>query len=156
MNANTLKVATPARRVINAMKVVALPSGQGLLCIHSCVSAPEDRWISRPASTLSAHLLTPFLSLPVVTREMLSENRRVTILKKCRHLYYTHRLLLRLLLWWWCLVLEPERDLAFFFLSRLRDRDRRLSLPLLWCCLKIKAITRYLRNYIQILFKVKL
>lgn len=45
-------------------KPVALPPGQSLLCIHSCVSAPEGRWINRPALTLSAHFLTPFLSLP--------------------------------------------------------------------------------------------
>lgn len=48
----------------------------------------------------------------------------------------THLLWLRLLLWWRCLVLEPDRDLAFFFLSRLRDCDRRLSLLLLWWRLK--------------------
>lgn len=125
-----------------------LPSSQGLLCIHCSVSAPEGRWTGRPAATLSADFLNLFLFLPVF-KKMHKLQWKSIMSKMCedepkipqncslnQKKKPTNLLLLRLLLWWWCLVLEPERDLSFFLLSRLRDRDRRLSLLLLWCRLK--------------------
>lgn len=145
---------------MRSRKVVALPSGQSLLCIHSCVAAPEDSWwISRPTSTPSAYFFSPFLSLPGGTAKMINytyyywqeDKGSLNCHKKCSYLNLAHLLLLRLLLWWRCLLLEPERDRAFFFLSRLRDRDRRFSLLLLWC--RLKATRCILWYSITLLFK---
>lgn len=71
----------------------------------------------------------------------LVESRRYKLLQFFSN---NNLLLLRLLLWWWCLDLEPERDLCFFLLSRLRERDRRLSLLLLWW--RLRAVPQVILN----------
>lgn len=41
----------------------ALPSGQSLLCIHSCISAPEGRWTRRYTVAPPVDFLDSFLAL---------------------------------------------------------------------------------------------